>query len=152
MAAGYTVNTNGAIALSAATAKTICAILNASTGLIRLVEMGVSFDGASGTAVPVAVELGYCTTAGAGTATTHTIQQIRGATRTAQATAKRNFTAEPTAITIAKEWYVHPQSGMVLQFPLGREKEEVTASYLIVMRVTAPATVNVRGYLEWEEG
>lgn len=152
MAAGYTAETNGDVALSAATAKTILSVINASNGLIRITEMGVSFDGTSSTAEPVTVELMSSTEAGAGTATAHTIVQLRGPTRTVQATAKRAFTAEPTALTVLKRWLVHPQSGIVIQFPLGREPEQVTTARALVLRCTAPATLNAQGYLEFEEG
>lgn len=152
MAAGYTVDTNGDQALAAATAETILSVVNASNALIRIVELGVSFDGTTASAEPVTVELMGSTEAGAGTSTTHTVPQIRGATRTAQATAKRGFSAEPSALTCWKRWLVHPQAGIVVQFPLGREPEQVVTADAIVVRCTAPAVVNVQGYLEWEEG
>lgn len=152
MAAGYTAETNGDVALSAATAKTILSVINASAGLIRICEMSVSFDGTSATAEPVTVELCSSTEAGAGTATSHTIVQCRGSTRTVQATAKRNFTAEPTTLTVLKRWLVHPQAGIVLQYPLGREPEQVTTADALVIRCTAPATVNAQAYMEFEEG
>lgn len=152
MAAGYTVETNGDIALSTATAKSIMSVINAANSLIRIVEIGVSFDGTSGTAEPVTVELCYSTQATAGTSTSHTIQQIRGPTRTVQATAARNYTVEPTALTVWKRWLVHPQTGAIIQFPLGREPECVVTSDALILRCTAPATVNVQGYIEFEEG
>ena len=120
MPAGYTVESNGDIALVAATAKSILSVVNAANALIRIVELGVSFDGISATAEPVTVELCRSTQATAGTSTAHTILQIRGPTRTVDATARRNYTAEPTVLTVAKRWLVHPQTGIVIQFPLGR--------------------------------
>lgn len=152
MAAGYTVETNGDIALSAATAKTIMSVINAANSLIRICEFGVSFDGTSATAEPVTVELCYSTQATAGTSTSHTIAQCRGPTRTVQATAARNYTAEPTSLTVWKRWLVHPTSGIVVQFPLGREPECTVTSDALLIRCTAPATVNVQGYIEFEEG
>lgn len=152
MSARYTVETNGDIALTAATAKTILSYINAANGVARLTELYVGFDGVSATAEPVTVELCYSTEAGAGTATSHTMAQTGGPTRTAQGTAKRNFTAEPTALTVWKRWLVHPQAGMVLQFPLGREPELIVSSDAIVIRCTAPANVNCQGYMEIEEG
>ena len=148
MSAGYTVETNGDIALSAATAKTIMSVI----GIVRLVEIGVSFDGVSSTAEPVTVELCYSTQATAGTTTSHTIAQIRGGTRTSQATAARNYTAEPTVLTVLRRWLVHPQTGLAIQFPLGREPEQVVSGDALCIRCTAPATVNVQGYMEFEEG
>lgn len=152
MPAGYTVETNGDIALTAATAKTIMMIINASNGLVRCTEFAVAFDGTSATAEPVTVELVSSTQAGAGTTTSHTIVQCRGPTRTVQATAARNYTAEPTTLTVLKRWLVHPQTGITVQFPLGREPEQVVTADGLGIRCTAPANVNVQGHMEFEEG
>lgn len=152
MAAGYTVETTTDVALSAATAKTILSVINAANSLIRLCEFSVSFDGTSGTAEPVTVELCSSTQATAGTSTSQTPVQIRGPTRTVQASGARNYTAEPTVLTVLKRWLVHPQTGLVIQFPLGREPEQVTTADALCIRCTAPATVNAQGYIEFEEG
>lgn len=152
MAAGYTVETTADVALTAATAKTILSVINASNALIRIVEMGVSFDGTSATAEPVTVELCSSTQAGAGTSTSQSPVQIRGATRTVQASGARNYTAEPSALTCLKRWLVHPQTGIEMQYPLGREPEQVTTADALCIRVTAPATLNAQAYIEFEEG
>jgi hypothetical protein len=152
MAAGYTVESNGDIALTAATAKSILAVINAANALVRVTEMGVSFDGVSSTAEPVTVELCASTQATAGTSTAHTIAQSRGAPRTVQATAARNYTAEPTALTVLKRWLVHPQTGIVIPFGHGKEPEQTTTADALIVRCTAPANVNAQGYLEFEEG
>lgn len=152
MAAGYTVETSGDVALTAATAKTVMSIINAANSLIRLCELSVSFDGTSGSAEPITVELCSSTQATAGTSTSHTIAQVRGPTRTVQATAARNYTAEPTVLTVLKRWLVHPQAGLVVQFPLGREPEQATTADALCVRCTAPAGVNCQGYMEFEEG
>ena len=150
---GYTVASAGNIALTAATAKTVLNIINASNSLIRIVEIGVSFDGVTSTAVPVVVELCKSTQAGAGTSTSHTIVQGRGPTRTVQATAARNYTAEPTVLTAYKRWLVPAFMGLVvIQFPLGREPEIITSANAYALRCTAPAAVNFQGYMEFEEG
>lgn len=150
---GYTVESTGDIALSAATAKTILNVINAANSLIRITELSVSFDGVTATAEPVTVELCSSTQAGAGTSTAHTIVQVRGPTRTVQATGARNYTAEPTTLTVLKRWLVPAFNGLLLvQFPLGREPEQVTTADGLCIRCTAPATVNVQGYIEFEEG
>lgn len=152
-AAGYIVETTADVDLTAATAKTILSVINAANSLIRITGFSVSFDGISATAEPCTVELGGCTQAGAGTSTSFTPVQVRGATRTVQATAARNFSAEPTTITTWYRWLVHPQAGIVIQFPLGREPEMTTTADAIVLRVTSPAGVeNAQGYIEFEEG
>jgi hypothetical protein len=148
----YTVESNGDIALSAATTKSVLSVVTAANAPVKIVEIGVSFDGTSSTAEPVTVELCSSTEATAGTSTSHTIAQTGGVPRTAQASGKRNFTVEPTTLTVLKRWLVHPQAGMVLQFPLGREPMQTTTSDAIVLRCTAPAAVNFQGYLEFEEG
>lgn len=152
MAAGYIIETTGDNALAAATAETVLNIINAANGLIRLVEFGVSFDGTSATAEQVTVELCFSTQATAGTSTAFTPVQIRGPTRTVQATAARAYSAEPTVITVIKRWLVHPQLGIVIQFPLGREPEQTTTADGLLLRCTAPAAVNVQAYMEFEEG
>ena len=152
MAAGYTIETAGDVALTAATARTILNVINAANSLIRLCEFGVSFDGVSATAEPVTVELCSSTQATAGTSTSQPPVQIRGPTRTVQATGARSYTAEPTALTTLKRWLVHPQTGIVMQFPLGREPEQTTTADGLCLRVTAPATLNCQGYIEFEEG
>lgn len=149
---GYTVESTADIALAAATAKTILSVINAANSLIRICELSVSFDGVSGTAEPVTIELCKSTQATAGTSTAHTIAQVRGPTRTVQATGARNYTAEPTVLTVLKRWLVHPQTGIVIQFPLGREPEQVTTVNALCVRCTAPAAVNCQGYIEFEEG
>lgn len=153
MAARYTADTNGDIALSAATAKTVLNVIAGSNATFRIIEFGVSFDGTSATAEPVTVELCYSTQAGAGSgSTTHTIQQSGGTARTVQATAQRGYTSEPTTLTVWKRWLVHPQTGIVVQSPLGREPEETVTADGLCLRLTAPAAVNCQAYIEFEEG
>lgn len=154
MAAGYVLRAEGGdINLSAATAKTILNVINAANGLILLAEFSVSFDGTSSTAEPVLVELCSSTQATAGTSSAGTYQQIRGATRTVQATGRYNYTAEPTVLTPWKHWLVPAYNGsMTIQFPLGREPQQTTTADGLCIRCTAPAAVNVIGYMEIEEG
>ena len=152
MAAGYVVNNTADVALTAATAKSILAVINAANGLIRATGLGVSFDGVSATAEPVTIELCRSTQATAGTTTAFTPLQVRGAVRTVQATAAVNYTAEPTVLTVTHTWLVHPQSGFTIQFPFGREPEQTASANALTVRCTAPAGVNVRGWLEFEEG
>lgn len=152
MAAGYTVETTADVALTAATAKTVLSVINAANSLIRLCEFAVSFDGVSATAEPATIELCSSTQATAGTTTSQTPVQLRGPTRTVQATGARNYTVEPTTLTVLKRWLVHPQTGIMVQFPLGREPEQTVTADALCLRVTAPATLNCQAYMEFEEG
>lgn len=153
MAARFTVDTTADVALSAATAKTILSVIAPSAGAIYLTEISVSFDGTSATAEPVTIELGKCTETGAGTATSQTPNQVGGTPtgKTARSSGKRNFTAEPTTITVVKRWLCHPQMGFTKQSPLGREETQDTTADSYVLRITAPAAVNAQGYIEFEE-
>lgn len=151
MACRYTVDTNGDIALSAATAKTIMTYITGSNAPASAIEFTVGFDGINPIAEPVTVELCFLTTAGAGTATSHTLVQTGGPTRSAQGTAKRNYSAEPTTLTVAKRWLVHPQTSLTVQFPLGREFQQITGGNAIAIRCTAPAAVNAQGHMEVED-
>lgn len=152
MPAGYTVESNGDIALVAATAKSVVNVINGANALARIAEMGVSFDGVTAGNEPITVELCHSTQATAGTSTSHTIAQLRGATRTVEGTGARNYTAEPTVLTVLKRWLVHPQTGLVIQYPLGREPEQITTADGTIIRCIAPDAVNCQAYLEFEEG
>lgn len=153
MPARYTVESNGDIALVAATAKSVLAWINAANSLSRVIELSGSFDGILATEEPVEIELCRSTQATAGTSTSHTIAQSGGPTRAAQGTAARNYSVEPTVLTVLKRWRVRPDGGLfLLQFPLGREFEEVTTADAIVLRCTALEGQNFYGYMEVEEG
>jgi hypothetical protein len=154
--AGYSVVTGGAVALSAATAKTILGVrANAAFGL-DLKKVRVSFDGVTATAVPALVEVCYCTWATNGamgtnnTALTTAITQVYGRSLTHGATAGKTWTSEPTALTPLEEWLVTPAGGIVLyDWPLG-DTPDCALSEGFAIRVTAPAAVNVRAGLVWE--
>lgn len=159
----YTVHTgSSAIALTAATAKTILYVNSAAANQPSFVEFCVSFDGTTATNTPALVELVYGTkatnsTPGTGS-TTFTPLQLRGwpAQTSAQAAAN-NCTSEPTVLTSIKQWLVSPNGGLLcIQFPLGREPTGIASGAAISgiqvgLRVTAPQAVNTRAYAEYEE-
>jgi hypothetical protein len=154
MAAGYVLRTAGSVALAAATAKTIINVIGATNTPFRICELSVSFDGVTTNAVPATVELCYSTQAGAGTpGSSPAPTQMRGATRTVQAVGRLAYSAEPTVLTAIQSWLVPVFNGLLIeQFPLGREPEQIASANGIAIRVTAPAVVNVMGYLIFEEG
>lgn len=154
MSVGYAFTTVGSLALTAATAKTILNLITAANSLTRITALSVSFDGVTATAVPALVELCYSTQASTGTiGTAPTITQVRGATRTVQATAAQGYSAEPTVLTPWMRWLVPVFNGLLMvQFPLGREPEQIVTADALGIRVTAPAAVNVSAFLEFEEG
>jgi len=152
MSARYVIN-SGVVALTGTTAKTLANIINSATGMIRLVEFGVTTDGVTTTAVPARLDLCTSTQATAGTAGGSTIAQIGGRTRTVQATAGYAYTVEPTVLTVVKSWYIPQLMGsLIIQSPLGREYEFTDASDGLCLRLTPSATVNALCYMEFEEG
>lgn len=154
--AGYSVVTGGAVALAAATAKTVLGIkANAAFGL-DLKKVRVSFDGTSGAATPVLVEACYCTWATNGTmgtnntALTSSVTQVYGRALTHGVTAGKTWTSEPTVLTPLEEWLVTPAGGLVVyDWPLG-DTPDCALSEGFAIRVTAPAIVNVRAGMVWE--
>jgi len=150
----YTIETNGDVALTAATAKTILNVINSTNGVFRITEFGVSFDGVTANAEPVTVELCKSTQATTGTVgASPTPAQVGGPARAALCTAGRGYTAEPTVLTVIKRWLVHPAGGgLHLQSPLGREVEQITSVNGLAIRCTAPAATNAQAFIEFEEG
>ena len=57
----YSVGTSAAVALAAATAKTILGVKSHANHGLSLVKVELAFDGATAAAVPVLVEVCYCT-------------------------------------------------------------------------------------------
>lgn len=147
----YECSTEGAVALSAATAKSIIGVkAHANSGLL-LSFLEVGFDGVTASAVPVLVELGYCTFGAnsPGTNSTSTTpRQKNGRVLTAGFTSGKTWTTEPTTITVLRDWILTPNGGLVIyDIPLGKELDTALAEGFVI-RCNAPATVNVRATLE----
>ena len=159
----YVINTGGsAIALSAATAKTLMYINSGAANQPSWVEYCVGFDGVTATAIPALVEIVYGTKASNSTpgtaSTSFTPLQVRGwPTQASQQAAANACTSEPTVLTSLRQYLVSPNGGLlIMQLPLGREITQVASGAAISgiqggIRVTAPAIVNTRGFIEFEE-
>src|SRR6187549_1350734 len=102
-AVGYTITTKGAVALTAATAKTVIgAKAHANSGL-QLKGYSLSFDGVTASAIVVFVEIVYITwaTNSPGTNSTSTTpRQAYGRVLTAGFTSGKTWSAEPTTLTV----------------------------------------------------
>lgn len=146
----YSAVTGGAVALAAATAKTILGWkAHANSGLIA-VRFVVSFDGVTANAVPVLVELCYCTwgaNAPGTNSTSVTPVQKSGRVLTVGATAGKTWTTEPTTLSVLDEFLVHPQSGKDFIFPLATEPDCALGEGF-ALRLTAPAVVNARATMD----
>lgn len=150
---GYSTSTEGAVALAAATAKSILGVAGTTAFGVNIKKLRVAFDGVTASAVPVLVELCYATfaTNAPGTASTPTtVDQVYGRTITPGFTAAKNWTTEPTVLTPIDEWLLTPNGGLVFyDFPLG-DTPDSAVSQGFVLRCNAPAVVNVRATL-WLE-
>ena len=139
----------GSTALVAATAKTAIEIGGAAAGGFVIVEMKITFNGVTASAVPVTCDL--TTFAASGTGTAYTPNKVsHPSDRVAHSTAEINATVEPATQTIIDSFFIPPTSGFVEQFPLGREKR-IAASGFFGIRLTAPAIVNYLVTLFLEE-
>lgn len=144
----YECSTEGAVALVAATAKTVLGVkAHANSGLV-ITGFEISFDGVSASAVPVLVELCYATwaTNSPGTNSTSTTpRQSAGRVMTAGFTSGKTWTAEPTVLTVLRDRLIRPDGSLLIyDFPLGKEFDCALAEGF-AFRCTAPAAVNVRG-------
>ncbi len=149
----YSGITGGATALTAATARTILgAKAHANSGL-QLRKIKIGFDGVSASAVPVLVEVCYSTwaTNSPGTnSTSVTAAQKNGRVLTAGFTMGKNWTAgnEPTVLTVLDEALIPAFMGALwYDIPLSDEYDCALAEGFAI-RVTAPATVNVRASMD----
>ena len=152
--AGYSVVTGAAVALSAATAKTVLFVASPAQFGCDLKKIRVGFDGVTASAVPVLVELMANTqatnsTSGTGN-TSATVNQIYGRPITAGFTAGYNCTSEPTVLSVVEAFLLTPNGGLVVyDWPLG-DTPDSAVSNGFALRLTAPAAVNVRAGMVFE--
>lgn len=151
--AGYTAPSAAAVALTAATAKSIIGVAGAASFGVDLIKYRLAFDGVSAANTPVLVELCYATfaTNAPGTnSTSITVQQVYGRSITAGFTAASNWTTEPTVLTPIDSFTVTPNGGtLVYDFPLGTSPDSAVSQGFVI-RCTAANNVNVRPALWFE--
>ncbi len=144
----YTCRTEAAIALAAATAKSIIGVQGGTDFGVNLKKIHVGFDGVTASAVPVLIELCQATfaTNAPGTNSTATTTRVFAGRANAATgfVSGAGWTAEPTVLTSVSEWLVTPNGGTVLyDLPLGDEPDSPLNNGF-VLRLTAPAIVNAR--------
>ncbi len=135
-------------ALAAATAETVLQLVAAANHRVKVKEWGVFFDGVSVTAEPVLVEIVRQSTAGTSSALTP-VKVDDSLPETLQTTARDKVTVEPTTGDVLDAVQVHPQQGW----------KEVDSDYIYIVgggdrlgiRVTAPAAVNCKASMKFEE-
>jgi hypothetical protein len=114
----FAVTTEGEVALSAATEKTVLQIVAPANQLVVPYALTVSFDGVTVGNEPVLVKIARQTTAG--TMSARTPVQLNSL-ETIQTTAQHTATVEPTTTDILKEYKIHPQSGVEKTWDLSDE-------------------------------
>lgn len=138
--------------------KTLVQLVTASTTPATIVEVGIGFDGTSASAVPIEVRLQRQTSAGT-TGTGGGAGQINKVSYPSSTPANLTtstigpagaWTTEPTASDILASWKVPATSGMVIQYPLGREPTMDVSTRLGLVTVSA-ASVNAWWYITYEE-
>jgi hypothetical protein len=144
----YSANTGtAAIALSAATAKSVLGAKAHANSALLLKKFKVAFDGVTASAVPVLIDVCYATwaTNSPGTnSTSASIIQAGGRVLTAGFTMGYGWSAEPTVLTVIESFLLTPNVGVFFyDYPLGDEPDTALGEGFAI-RCTAPATVNVR--------
>jgi hypothetical protein len=133
-------------------AKTVLKLITPTGFNIKVLEVGVSTDGVTATAVPATFEWGTSdeTTAGTGGGTPVTTQ-IAGRAQAHGLTVGQNFSAEGTTYTIIAGIYVPQYMGIfVRQNPLGLEESSPgDAADSFLLRINVTANVNVLAWVKW---
>lgn len=154
MKTGYATSTEGAVALGAGVAKTILGVKGGAAFGVDWLGYTIGFDGVAA-AVPVLVELCYCTwaTNSPGTnSTATTIDTLYGRAVASGMTAGKTWTVEPTVLTPFFEFLLTPFAGLIIkEFPRDRTPDSALAEGFAI-RLNAPAVVNVRGSMTFERG
>jgi len=135
------------VVLGAATAKTVIELTGPSTKAIAVSEFWCEFDGISGAAEPVLVQVRRKTATITGTALT---PRTKDPASDVLATAKHTATVEGTDGDILYTHNIHPQGGKHVMFPLGDEILLAKSGMLAIV-CTAPAAVNVVAGFGWRE-
>jgi hypothetical protein len=144
------------VALVGGTAKTVLQVATPSTTDIKVLSWSVSFDGASGTAVPVICQLLDGDVAATVTAFTPDLygnnQQPPSLCVGGTSATGYNASVEGTmtSVTGIDAQHVHPQAGYGVWFP-DDSRRRVGPSRFLRIRCQAPAAVNVIPAIWWAE-
>jgi hypothetical protein len=139
----------GMTALVASTPKTVIRVKAPTNQRAKILGYGFFFDGTSNSAQPVQIQIGRISADGTFTATTP-LPNEEELTETFQTVVGINASAEPTYANYLKTITVHPQSGYEYEAPFGQEII-VKGGGMLGFVVNAPAAVDVRGYVMFEE-
>jgi hypothetical protein len=138
---------------SGTTSLTIARLKAATNQRAKVLGYGFYFDGTSNSAQPVQIRIGRIPTTDITAPSSLTITPNEPeCTETFQTSAVQSpaHASEPTYVNILKTITVHPQLGYEYLAPLGQEIL-INGGGMLGFELTAPAAVNVRGYVLFEE-
>jgi hypothetical protein len=149
------------VALAANTTKTVLQIATPATTDIRIIGWGVSFDGASGTAVPVICHI-LQTDVGASGLTAQSPENwgndlqpaslcVSGVAATGHGGGVTPTEGTITAVRYFDAQHVHPQAGFGVIWPEGPSQPKVPISRFLRIRCRAQAVVNVIPWVLYAE-
>ncbi|HLE52691.1 MAG TPA: hypothetical protein VI755_11550 [Anaerolineales bacterium] len=141
----YSVTSGLTAGAAAGSVKVAVALATGAQVRATITQIDVTLNGTNAASKPVKVELVKTTAAPSGGSTyTPLLNQPGG--RTSQTTARINDTTDGSSPTIQQGYLVPATSGMVIQFPLGREIELAVSEFWEV-RVTWQSAETVTDYL-----
>jgi len=147
---GAAANTSAAVALVAATAKTVIGVFGTSGTTLGLFRFRVSFNSVTATDAPALVEVGITTAAGT-VGTAFTPSQLTGQSLASAAAAGYNYSAEPTYNRLVESLYVPVNNGLYeYTYSLGTEPV-CAVSQGFAIRVTAPQAQSCYAQLTYAE-
>ena len=141
-------------AVPSGTMSTILEVNPPSGRKMVVTEASLTFSGVSATDVPVLAQ--WCrVTAGSAAGTAVTPADMKDTGLTVGAAAKKLPATEGT-VTVLKTYMIPPSSGLVIQYPLGREPEVIGAAasakgFSLRCNRGAGAAINADANIEWEE-
>lgn len=129
---------------------TVVQLVAAANQRAKVLGYGFYLDGVLNSAQPVEIIVQRQTTAGTANAGTPKLVE-KELTETIQTTAQITFSStEPTYGDVLKTFTVHPQLGYEYLAPLGQE-DIIQGGGRLGFTAHAPAAVNIRGYVKFEE-
>lgn len=152
MSLGRYVCTVSTSTFAAATARTPIQLASTTLNDLTLVSWWAEFNSTSATAKPILVELTRST--GNITGSTPSIRKYNPQALAAKAKVRSLASGEGTLTNaqILESHRIHPQAGIVIQYPLGREVVlSSTSPAYIRIRITAAAAVTGSFGFVWEE-
>lgn len=148
-----TYGVDSAIVSSVAAAKTMIGIATGSTTSNRVIRHFVASDYTT-IATPINVKVELTTWSSDGTGSAYTPKKINGEAqnRASIATAKTNYTVEPTSPTVVQtDEALFPGSARDVFGPLGRELGYMAASAFMGLRCTPGASIDLTANWSFEE-